>query len=251
MRKDIIEAIRIMKKDEVKPNYAELARRYNCDYRVIKRYFENDVVERLKVVKPSLLDEFKGIINDKLELCCSAKSIFYFIQKKGFKGQYGIVKKYVREYKHEQIKKATIRFETNPGLQAQVDWKESMTLTNKEGKEITINIFLIILGYSRKKFLKLTLERNQETVFDSLSKAFQYFGGIPREILFDNMKTVVDHAKSEYCNPVINSKTYEFSKDYGFEIKLCRAYRPQTKGKVEILQRLWIGLKYLITNLAH
>ncbi len=243
MRKDIMEAINLMKKDGVKPNYAALGRLYNCDYRVIKRYYENDIKERKKVVRPSLLDEYKEIINDKLEQCYSASSIYYLLVKKGFKGKYGIVKKYAREYKREQTKKATIRFETNPGLQAQVDWKETMTLTNKDGKELVINIFLIILGYSRKKYIQLTLDRTQETVFQSLTNAFKYFGGVPKEILFDNMKTVVDHAKSEYANPVVNQKMYEFSKDMGFEIKLCRAFRPQTKGRVENLAKIMDRLK--------
>ena len=204
MRKDIMEAINLMKKDEVKPNYAELGRIYNCDYRVIKRYFENDIKERKKITRPSLLDDYKGIINDKVEAGYSAKSIYYLLTKKNFKGKYGIVKKYVREYKHEQTKKTTIRFETNPGLQAQVDWKESMTLKNRDGKEFTINIFLIILGYSRLKYLNLTLDKTQETVFQSLTNSFKYFGGVPKEILFDNMKTVVEHAKSEYNKPVVN-----------------------------------------------
>ncbi len=248
MRKDIMEAINLMKKDGEKPNYAELARIYNCDYRVIKRYFENDIKERKTVVKHSLLDEFKETINDKLENGYTAKSIYYLLVKKGFTGKYGIVKKYAREYKHEQTKKATIRFETNPGIQAQVDWKESMTLINKEGKEFTINIFLIILGYSRKKYIQLTLDRTQETVFQSLTNSFKYFGGVPKEILFDNMKTVVDHAKSEYANPVVNQKMYEFSKDMGFEIKLCRAFRPQTKGRVENLAKIMDRLKVFNNN---
>lgn len=243
MRKDIMEAINIMKKNEAKPNYAELARIYNCDYRVIKRYFENEIKERAKVVRPSLLDDYKNIINDKVDLGYSAKSIYYLLTKKGFKGKYGIVKKYCREHINEEIKKATIRFETNPGLQAQVDWKESMVLMNSVGISYVINIFLIILGYSRKKYIKLTLDRTQETLFQAITDSFKYFGGVPQEILFDNMKTVVDHAKSEYAHPVINQKMYEFSKDMGFEIKLCRAYRPQTKGRVENLAKIMDRLK--------
>lgn len=104
MRKDIMEAINIMKKNEAKPNYAELARIYNCDYRVIKRYFENEIKERAKVVCPSLLDDYKNIINDKVDLGYSAKSIYYLLTKKGFKGKYGIVKKYCREHINEEIK---------------------------------------------------------------------------------------------------------------------------------------------------
>lgn len=88
------------------------------------------------------------------------------------------------------------------------------------------------------KYIELTTDRKQETVFGCLVNAFKSFGGVPKEILFDNMKTVVDHAKSEYNNPVINSNFYEFSKDMGFEVILCRAFRPQTKGKVENLAKV-------------
>ena len=67
--------------------------------------------------------------------------------------------------------------------------------------------------------------------------AFQYFDGIPKEIIFDNMKTVVDHSKSNYAEAVINESFYQFSKDFGFEVWTCRPFRPQTKGKVEALAR--------------
>jgi transposase len=74
--------------------------------------------------RPSLLDPFKQTIDSKLELNCSAASIFKFIQKKGFTGSYTLVKDYCRQTRRERVKKATIRIEHSPGLSAQVDWKE-------------------------------------------------------------------------------------------------------------------------------
>lgn len=239
MRKDIKERIILMKQDNIKPVYSELAKQYGCDYRTVKKYFESETKEPTpKAPKPSILDPYKTIIEDKLNIPCSATSIYKFIQKKGYRGSYSVVKRYCRKYKVEQTQKATIRFETNPGLQAQVDWKESKTLISKNGEKFEINIFLIILGYSRLKYIELTIDRKQSTVFQGLVNAFKYFGGVPKEILFDNMKTVVNHSKSEYNKPVINSSFYEFSKDMGFEVKLCRAFRPQTKGKVENLAKI-------------
>lgn len=228
-----------MKQDDIKPNYAELAKQYGCDYRTVKKYFESSA-EDLKLIqpKPSILDPYKTIVEDKLNIPCSATAIYKFIQKKGYKGSYSVVKRYCNKYKVEQYQKATIRFETNPGLQAQVDWKETKILTNKNGEMFEINIFLIILGYSRLKYIELTVDRKQSTVFQCLVNSFKFFGGVPKEILFDNMKTVVDHSKSEYNNPIINSTFYEFSKDMGFETVLCRAFRPQTKGKVENLAKV-------------
>ncbi len=104
MRKDIMEAINFMKKDGIKPNYAALGRLYNCDSRVVKRYYENDIQDRKKVVKPSMLDEYKEFINEKVDAGYQAKAIFDCLVKEGFKGKYGIVQKYVREYKLGQLK---------------------------------------------------------------------------------------------------------------------------------------------------
>lgn len=238
MRIDIYERIKILKMDNIKPNFSELAKTWGCDYRTVKKYFYKDnnkppIRKRI----PSKLDPYKEIINEKLKLCCSYNSIYKFIQKKGYTGKYTILRNYCSLYKLDETKKATIRFETNPGLQAQVDWKETMTLHYKNGEPITFNIFLIILGYSRLKYIELTLDRSQDTVFKSMIHAFHYFNGIPKEIIFDNMKTVVDHAKSNYTEAVLNDSFYQFSKDFGFEAWTCRPFRPQTKGKVEVLAK--------------
>lgn len=239
MRKDILERVKQLKQDDIEVNYAELARQYGCDYRTVKRYFEGNLDKIGKrEPKPSILDPYKTIVEDKLQIGCSASAIYRFIMKRGYKGCYSVVKRYCNKYKVDQFHKATIRFETNPGLQAQVDWKESKIIKNKNGELFVVNIFLVILGYSRMKYVELTLDRTQPTVFQALANAFKYFGGVPKEILFDNMKTVVDHAKSEYNKPVINSTFYEFSKDMGFQTVLCRAFRPQTKGKVENLAKI-------------
>lgn len=237
MRKDIYERMKILKQDNIKPNYAEIARKYDCDYRTIKKYYEEDSEIVFPRTYPSKLDPFRQIIRDKVNLGCSAYSIYKFIEKKGFTGKYTIVKDFCREIKREELKKATIRFETNPGLQAQVDWKEDLTLVSNKGEIFKVNIFLIVLGYSRKKYIELTLDRNQDTLFNVMVRSFKYFEGVPKEIIFDNMRTVVDHSKTMYDKAVVNEKFYQFSKDMGFEVWACRPYRPQTKGKVEALAR--------------
>jgi len=239
MRKDIYERVKLMKKDDIKPNYAELARIYDCDYRTVKRYFESDNDSKdAKRVYPSKLDPYRQIIQDKLQLGCTAKAIYHFIRKRGFTGKYTIVKSYCHQIKRDESRKATIRFETTPGLQAQVDWKENLTLVSKQGEIFKVNIFLMLLGYSRKKYIELTLDRNQDTLMNAMVRGFKYFEGVPKEIIFDNMRTVVDQSKTMYEKAVINDKFYQFSKDMGFEVWACRPYRPQTKGKVEALARV-------------
>ena len=80
-------------------------------------------------------------------------------------------------------------------------------------------------------------------MFNCLINSFKYFGGTTEEILFDNMKTIVDQVKSTYNDVVINSKALQFSKDAGFKIVTCRPYRPRTKGKVETLAKIMNRLK--------
>lgn len=238
MRKDIYERMKIMKQGETKPNYAEIARRWDCDYRTVKRYFEQDVVPTRKITKPSKLDPYRTIIKAKVDLGCTGSSIYHFIKKKGYDGKYSILRDYVRSIKVEGEQKATIRFETNPGLQAQVDWKEGMQLINRRGEIFEINIFLMLLGYSRTKYFELTIDRNQETLMMAMINGFRYFQGVPKEIIFDNMKTVIDRSRTNYQQAVVNETFYQFSKDMGFEVWPCKAYRPQTKGKVEALAKL-------------
>jgi len=244
MRKDILEFVERMKKEGIRPNYSLIARRYNCDYRTVKKYYEEEQKdEKTKKKRPSKLDEYKEVIKEKVEYGVTGSEICRFIKKKGYLGQYTILRDYVKEIKGEMQKKATIRFETNPGLQAQVDWKERMKLISKNGEIYTVDIFLMILGYSRLKYIELTINKEQETLFSCLANAFQYFDGVPQEILFDNMRTVIDQSRTRYQEPVINSKFYHFSKDMGFEVRSCIAYRPQTKGKVEALAKLVNNLK--------
>ena len=249
MRQDVYERMKYIKKQRVKPNFAAVARQYGCDYRTVKRAYERactapDLGQCKRGKRASLLDDFAEIIAEKAENGCTAMAIFRFLKDTtDFAGQYGIVKNFCRRYRQERAQKATIRFETSPGLQAQVDWKESQTLRTRSGESVSYNVFLIVLGYSRYKYIELTEDRSQLTLFRCLQHAFEYFGGVPREILFDNMKTVVDHSRSLYEEPVINSKFSEFSKNAGFKVRLCRAFRPQTKGKVENLAKVMDTLK--------
>lgn len=129
------------------------------------------------------------------------------------------------------------------GFQAQVDWKESFKIINKDGKQFEINIFLMILGYSRYKYIELTLDRTQDTLFECILHACKAFNGVPHEMLFDNMSTVVDRLASTYRAVVINKKFTQFAKDVGFVVNTCRPYRPQTKGKIECVAKLMDRLK--------
>ena len=241
MRQDVLNEINIFLRGGEKETMskAAMARIMGCDPRTVKRYLEGyELKKKRKILKKSKLDKFKETIISKLEIGCTSMAIFKFIQKDGYTGSYSLVADFVQKHKEEQIKKATIRFETAPGLQAQVDWKENLKMISKHGELFEVNIFLMVLGYSRTKFVKLTSDKTQKTLFKCMNEAFKYFGGVPKEIIFDNMATVVDRANSRIGNVKLNTKFVQYSKDIGFNPITCRIYRPQTKGKVESLAKL-------------
>ncbi len=243
MRKDVANQLTVMKEFELM-NKSELARRFNCNWRTVDKYIENQTTTRKKREHVSILEDYKSTITEKVDnYGVSSMAVFKFIQKKGYTGGYLTVNNFVKLHKNEEIKKATIRFETSPGLQAQVDWKEKITMINNDGEVFEIDIFLIVLGYSRLKFIKLTMNKSQKVLFECMYEAFRYFGGIPKEMLFDNMATVVDRANSTFKNVTLNSTFKAFAKDAGFEAITCRPYRAQTKGKVETLAKLMDRLK--------
>lgn len=241
MRQDVLNEINIFLRGGEKETMskAAMARIMGCDPRTVKRYLEGYKPKmKRKILKKSKLDKFKETIISKLEIGCTSMAIFKFIQKDGYTGSYSLVADFVQKHKEEQIKKATIRFETAPGLQSQVDWKENLKMISKNGELFEVNIFLMVLGYSRTKFVKLTSDKTQKTLFECMNEAFEYFGGVPKEIVFDNMATVVDRANSKIGNVKLNTKFVQYSKDIGFNPITCRIYRPQTKGKVESLAKL-------------
>ena len=248
MRKDVYERMRYFVLEKIKPNYSAVARQYDVDPRTVKAAYLRAQSDKTSVVRKrrsrrSKLDGYQDIIEDKYAAGCSARSIYDFIVEKGFTGKYTIVKDYCRCFRKEQTKKATIRVEHTIGLSAQVDWKEQVTMTDRNGVPHTFSIFLYVLPYSKFKFLKLTLDQKQDTLFKCLFEAFKATGGIPKEIWFDNMSTVVDHKLSDFHHHRFNERFLSFSHDAGFHPIACRPFRPQTKGCVEALARTMGRLK--------
>ena len=164
-------------------------------------------------------------------------------QEHGYTGSYSTIKRYIHNLNIEKQRDAVIRFETNPGIQAQVDWKESLKFKTKDGETIKFNIFLLILGFSRTKFLMVTETRDLQQVELCLTHAFKYLGGVPHEILFDNMRSIIDKARTQYSEPVFNENFKVFAEDCGFIPKACVAYRPETKGKIEVTAKLMNRIK--------
>ncbi|MCL2110763.1 MAG: IS21 family transposase [Clostridiales bacterium] len=234
-------------------NYTQIAQKYNIDPRTAKKYADSDTrpVYNLTEPKASILDPYKRQIDIWLdEAPYSAVRILEKLQEQGFSGKYSIVKEYVRTKKKDLDERATIRFETTPGLQAQVDWAHFEDRTVFEGgRDKKLYLFLMILGYSRMRYIEFVTDMSTNTLIRCHQNAFRHFGGYPDEILYDNMKQVVIKRLLKQEESSLNRQFEDFAGFCGFKPVLCRPYRGQTKGKVErtvrfVRDNFMTGIKY-------
>jgi transposase len=163
------------------------------------------------------------------------------LRERGYAGGYSILKEYLHPRRQAAKEVAVRRFETAPGLQAQLDWGHLGYLEEGEGKRRSVWGFVLTLGYSRAMVAEIALDQRLETLLALHEEAFSQLGGVPREILYDRMKTVlvdIDERGEIRWHPVF----LDFCDWWGFTPRLCHGYRPQTKGKVES------GIKYVKGN---
>lgn len=214
---------------------SEIARRTGHSRGTVRKYLLSPVppAPQKRQKKPSKLDDYKGYIAARLkEYPLSAKRIYREIQENGFTGKYTIVKDFVREVRPRTSVAAVYRYETKPGIQSQVDWAECgrIDIDNQSRK---LYCFTMVLGYSRMRYIEFTLNIDVHTLIQCHLNAFHYFGGYTSEILYDNMKQIVIKRAPVSSDSIWNPDFEDFFKHYGFIPRLCRPYRPQTKGKIE------------------
>jgi transposase len=143
------------------------------------------------------------------------------------------VERAVQPYRQELAAeaRATVRFETPPGKQLQIDFGER--LVEIGGSKVRAYLFVATLGYSRRHHIRAFRNERQESWFDGLESAFAKFGGVPEEVLFDNARALVVEHDPTTRTVVFNDKLKAFGKHWGFRPRACAPYRARTKGKTE------------------
>ena len=234
--------ITIMKTMNIKPNFAWLASEYGMDYRTVKRYYEGYNGKPSHHNKKSKLLEFDEIIKEKMALKgAKVSSLFFFLQEEyKYKGSYSNLTHYIRKNKITMPNKSrgTPRYETNIGEQLQFDWVESIKMVNRYGEIFEFNVFSAELSYSRMHYFCYSITKTREDVIRCLIKTFRFLGGTPKELLTDNMSSIVNHEKNNFCD-----EFKAFLKDFNIEGKRCKVRSPNTKGKVEVRNKF---IKWLI-----
>jgi transposase len=183
-----------------------------------------------KPQRQSLLDEFKPYLQQRCaETSLSAVRLLAEIQPMGYRGGIDTLRRFLRELqpRTRNADKMTVRFETPPGQQAQLDWAYCGHLSDDAGKRLPVYAFVCVLGFSRFLYVEFTSAMDLPTLIGCHLNAFAYFGGFPRSILYDNMKQV--RLSPQEFNPLF----LDFVNHYGIVPKTHRIRRPRTKGKVE------------------
>ena len=162
------------------------------------------------------------------------------LKARGYRGGYSTLKDFVRPLRPARRPKGTVRFETLPGQQAQVDYGR-FRYQLPDGGTRHVWGFVMVLSWSRAIYVEFMTQADTPAFIRSHIHAFEHFGGIPETCLYDNTKTVVIGRRPD-GSAEFNPRFLDFGLRLGFRLKLCRPYRPQTKGRVES------GIKYVRGN---
>ena len=206
----------------LKINKSQIARELEVDRRTVDKYINGYTKPETRNCDDCITpfyDTIAELLSDKNQQVFYYRKVLwqYLVDNHGFTGVYCNFCHYLRKYpefdsyfrksRPSNTNKVTIRYETPMGKQAQLDWKESIPFILSSGETIDVNIFVLLLSYSRFRVYRVSLSKNQEILFSFLDDAFE--------------------------TGKVNNKFQQFADDYGFKVQPCIARHPHTKAKVE------------------
>jgi transposase len=234
--------IRRLHQDEHVP-IAEIARRLDFDRKTVRRCLKQGAWQPYErsARTDTLLAEHAEFLRERApQVSYSAQVLWQELRQRGFPGSYQTVKRFVRPLRTAEAlaERASVRFETPPGHQSQIDWGAARV--HFRHQPVLLHFFVLTLGYSRRHYMEPALNERVPQFLDAHERAFDHFGGHTREHLYDRPRTICspDGSGGVVWNPTFQS----FARYWGFEPRLCRPSRARTKGKVER------GVKYLKRN---
>jgi transposase len=211
----------------------EIARETGMSRNTVRRYLRQSGQPQATVAaRPKKLDPFKQYLKERARAAhpawLPATSLLPELRQLGYKGGITMLRMYLQTLRPVAPPDPVVRFETAPGQQMQVDW-----VVFRRGKS-PLSAFVATLGYSRASYVEFVTDEKLASLLGCHERAFEFFGGVTREILYDNMKGVVI-ARDAYGPGLhrFQGAFLEFAGHFGFVARLCRPYRARTKGKVE------------------
>jgi transposase len=229
----------------------DIAIRLGIARNTVRKYLRHPELSAMPRPRPnrrSKLDPFKEQVKEWIEKdhCYNCEAMLPRLLEMGYTGSLSVLKAFVHPLRPPQSGHAPVRrFETEPGEQVQFDWGEFRY--EEEGMPRKIYGFTAILCYSRMRFVTFAKRSDCPTMIRCLMEAFEYFGGLPKAALTDRMKSVLLEMESNV--PRWNARFADFMASIGVAPRVCKAYTPQTKGKVErsvgfVKQSFWPGVSF-------
>lgn len=244
---------------------SEIARLTGHDRKTVRGVIQAPLLPVRPAPKPRVrkIDPWVEYLRERInDGVLNAHKLYLEIRAQGYPGKETQVREFVQPFRVERLKQqATVRFETAPGEQAQVDWGHFGFIQHK-GRRRRLYGFVMTLGSTHLRrvpgasYLEYTISMELSWFLRCHIHAFHYFGGVPRQLLYDNLKTAVLERGidgSIHWHP----QYLDFATYYSFTPRACQPYRAQTKGKVEsgvkyVRGNFWVGLSYVdLADLNH
>lgn len=222
----------------------EIARRLDVTRATVRKYLRSETIPvakprppRVSKLAPWAEYIVRRVRVDGVENC---SVLLEELRAQGYAGGRTILKDFVQPLRAQKVPTVTMRFETAPGQQAQSDFG-TFGYRTTDGKIQRLYAFVMVLSWSRSIYVEFVERQDLATFVRCHLHAFEVFGGVPAECLYDNTKVVV-LGRDEAGQPIWNVRFLDFARRAGFSVRLCRPYRAQTKGRVES------GVKYVRRN---
>lgn len=213
-----------------------IAAELGCSRTTVKRYIEaNGWVAYRKPRRPKALDGLEGWLAERFRRHRGNADVVRqdLARERGIMVSLRTIERAVAPLRQalRAEARACVRFETPPGQQLQIDFGEMRVSIGEEA--VRVYLFVATLGYSRRVFVRAFRHERQSAWFDGLEGAFRHFGGVPREVLLDNARALVDHHDAATREVRFNERLHAFARYWGVRPRACAPYRARTKGKDE------------------
>ena len=216
-----------------------IARQVGVDRKTVRNYLAKGLepsTYKKRAPAPGVVDRFepylRGAPGDLSRPDNSTRRLFREIKERGYSSGYSVVRDRVREIRPARSAAYEVRFETPPGEQAQVDFARfEVEFVDEPRVRRIVWLFSMVLGYSRLMWARFVLHQDLQSACAAISR-FEAFGGAPRELLYDRMKTAVigeGRRRTRHLQP----RPRRLARHYGFQPRACRPIGAKTKGKVE------------------
>lgn len=184
------------------------------------------------MVRPSMLDPYRDFIVDTLERHrrLRATRLFQMLKGRGYQGSVVQLRRYVRKVRPRPAAEAFLRLSTLPGEQGQVDWAHFGNIEVGQARRV-LSCFVVVLSWSRALFARFALDQTLESFLRGHVEAFSAFGGVPRALLYDNLKSVVLERVGDHIR--FHPRLLELAGHYHCVPRPCAPYRGNEKGGVE------------------